>query len=316
MEENGTVMLSLTGYVEVDKYGYVYFMFLLPVFVAILCSNSIIIFLIWIHRNLHEPMYIFIAALSLNSILLTTPIYPKILVDVLSHEQSISYSGCLTLAFFFYSISCSDFLLLLAMAYDRYVSICRPMQYSSIMGKTTVTIFLALAWFLPASQLSVTMVLQSKQKICNTTLEGFYCNVKMLKIHCTTPIYLTLMTLFNLTSISFLPMMLIFVTYIKIFITIYNTQGEVRKKAMDTCLPHVTVLITTFSLMFIDTVITLLGAVIPKRVSLIINLQVLVYNPLCNPVMYGLKMKEIWKHIKRMLCCNHVERKNNKAERK
>ncbi|XP_057679925.1 olfactory receptor 13C3-like [Corythoichthys intestinalis] len=303
MEQNGTIMLSLGGYVEVEKYGYVYFMFLLPVFVVILCSNGIIIFIIWIHRNLHEPMYIFIAALSLNSILLTTPIYPKILADVLSHEQSISYSGCLTLTFFFYSISSSDLFLLLAMAYDRYVSICRPMKYSSIVGKTTVTIFLALAWFLPAFQLSVTMVLQSKQKICQTTLEGFYCNVKMLKIHCATPTYLTLWTLFNLTSTSLLPVLLILFTYIKIFITIYNSHGEVRKKAIDTCLPHVTVLIITFSLMCIDIIIALLGAVLPKRVSLIINLQVLVYNPLCNPIMYGLKMKEIRKHIKRMLLC-------------
>ncbi|XP_057679924.1 olfactory receptor 10J4-like [Corythoichthys intestinalis] len=301
MERNGTVMLSLGGYVEIEKYRYVYFLFLLPLFVVILCSNGIIIFLIWIHRKLHEPMYIFIAALSLNSILLTTPIYPKILVDVLSHKQIISYSGCLTQAFFYYSVSASDFLLLLAMAYDRYVSICRPMQYSSIMGTTTVTIFLALAWFLPAFQMSVSLVLQSKQKICNTTLEGFYCNVKMLKIHCSTPIYLTVWALFNLTCITFLPMLLILITYIKIFITIHNSHGEIRKKALDTCLPHVTVLIITFSLLSIDIIIAFLGAVLPKRVSLIFNLQVLVYNPLCNPIMYGLKMKEIWKRIKRML---------------
>nr|XP_061809808.1 olfactory receptor 10J5-like [Nerophis lumbriciformis] len=302
MERNETVMLSLGGYVEVDKYGYVYFMFLLPVFVAILCSNSIIIFLIWIHRNLHEPMYIFIAALSLNSILFTTPIYPKILMDVLFHEQSISYSGCLTQAFFFYTLSSSDLFLLLAMAYDRYVSICRPLQYSSIMGTTTVTIFLALAWFVPALQMSVTMVLQSKQKICNFSLEGFYCNVRMLKIHCTTPIYLAVWSVLNLTNISILPMLLILITYIKIFITIYNSHGEVRKKAIDTCLPHVSVLIITFSLMSIDIFVALLESVLPKSVSLILNLQVLVYNPLCNPIMYGLKMKEIWKHIKRMLC--------------
>nr|XP_061809867.1 olfactory receptor 4B13-like [Nerophis lumbriciformis] len=301
MEQNGTVMLSLGGYVEVEKYGYVYFLFLLPLFVVILCSNAIIIFLVWIHRNLHEPMYIFIAALSLNSILLTTPIYPKILVDVLSNEQSISYSGCLTLTFFFYSIISSDFLLLLAMAYDRYVSICRPLQYSSLMGTTTVIIFLAFAWLMPAFQLSVTMVLQSKQKICRTTLEGFYCNVKMLRIHCTAPIYMILWSLFNLSSLTFMPMLLIFVTYIKIFIAIHNSHGEVRKKALDTCLPHVTVLIINFSLLSIDTTIAFLGAVLPKRVSLIINLQVLVYNPLCNPIMYGLKMKEIRKHIKRML---------------
>ncbi|XP_077592188.1 olfactory receptor 10J4-like [Stigmatopora nigra] len=315
MEWNGTVVLSFGGFVEVEKYGYVYFMLLFPLYVFMLCSNGIIIVLIWTHRNLHEPMYIFIAALSINSLLFSTVIYPKLLVDVLSNEQVISYQGCLVQSFFFYCLASSDLFLLLAMAYDRYVSICRPLQYSTAMSKVTVRIFLTLAWFVPIFQMTVTIVMQSRQKVCNLMLVGFFCNATMIQIHCTTPSYLSMWTLFTLVNTAAIPMFLIFLTYMKIFINIYNSHGEVRNKAISTCLPHVMVLIMTISLNSLDILIGLLDTVISKKVSLIINMQVLVYNPLFNPIMYGLKMKEIWKHLRRLLLCrSHVGRKNIGAE--
>ncbi|XP_077481005.1 olfactory receptor 10AG1-like [Stigmatopora argus] len=315
MEWNGTLVLSFGGFVEVEKYGYVYFLLLFPLYVFILCSNGIIIFLIWTHRNLHEPMYIFIAALSLNSILFSTVIYPKLFVDVLSNEQVISYWGCSVQSLFFYSLGSSDLLLLLAMAYDRYVSICRPLQYSTAMSKVTVRIFLTLAWFVPVFQITAIMVMESKQKVCNRTLSGFFCNATITQIHCTSPIYLRVWTLFVVVNTAVIPMFLILLTYMKIFMNIYNSHGEVQNKAISTCLPHVTVLIMTISLMTIDIIIGLLETVISKKVSLIINLQVLVYNPLFNPIMYGLKMKEIWKHLRRLLLCrSHVEKMNTGAE--
>uniref|UniRef100_A0A3Q2YYZ3 Olfactory receptor n=1 Tax=Hippocampus comes TaxID=109280 RepID=A0A3Q2YYZ3_HIPCM len=279
---------------------YVYVMFFLALYVLILCSNCIIICLIWIHRNLHEPMYIFIAALSLNSLFFSTAIYPKLVVAVLSNQQSVSYSGCLVQVFFFYSLGSSDILLLLAMAYDRYVSICRPLQYASTMGTTCVSICLASAWFVPVCLMSVTVVVQSKQKICSVTLTGIICNATMMNIHCTLPKFLAMWTLFTLSVMAVIPVLFIFFTYFKIFMVAYHSQGEVWKKAVDTCLPHLIVLLATFSLMTFDIIIGLLESVLPKNVRLILTLQTLVYNPLLNPIIYGLKMTEIRKHIKRL----------------
>ncbi|XP_077592189.1 olfactory receptor 11A1-like [Stigmatopora nigra] len=308
MEQNITIMLNLGGYVGVEKYGYVYFIFLFSLYVFILCCNGIIIFVIWTHKNLHEPMYIFIAVLSLNSILFTCVIYPKLFVDVLSNEQTISYERCLVQAFFFYTLTNSDLILLLVMAFDRYLSICRPLQYSSTMNTTNVSIILSLAWFVPAFQMAVTMILQSKQGICNSTLEGFYCNVKMVKIHCRAPMYLTAWSLFNLITSSILPLLLVLITYIKIFVTIYQSHGEVRKKAIETCSPHLIVLFTLLSLISFDFTIGHLDSILPKSINLIMSLQMLVYSPLFNPIIYGWKMKEIWKHIKGLfLCCKDVE---------
>ncbi|XP_061676228.1 olfactory receptor 11A1-like [Syngnathoides biaculeatus] len=308
MEWNGTLMLSLGGYVEIEKYRYVYLMFFMALYVVILCCNCIIICVIWIHRNLHEPMYIFIAALSLNSLVFSTVIYPKLIVDVLSQQQRISYSDCLVQIFLFYSLAGSDLMLLTAMAYDRFVSICRPLQYATTMGVTNVRLVLALVWFWPTCHIVVVTILQSKQKLCNFILGGIFCNTTMMKIHCTLPMLLTVWSLISLINTSVIPMLFILFTYIKIFIVIYHSHGEVRKKAIDTCLPHLTVLLTFSCLLVFDVLIGLLESVLPKTVRLIMSLQIVVYNPLFNPLIYGLKIKEIWKPIKRMLfCCNHDE---------
>ncbi|XP_061676324.1 olfactory receptor 4D6-like [Syngnathoides biaculeatus] len=309
MEWNETLMLSLGGYVEIEKYRYVYMMFFMALYVLILCSNCVIICVIWIHRNLHEPMYVFIAALSLNSLMFSTAIYPKFIADVLSQQQRVSYSVCLVQIFFFYSSAGSDLMLLSVMAYDRYVCICKPLQHANTMSKTTLRFFLTLAWFLPAFHVSVAVIIQSKQKICNFTLGGIFCNTTMVKIHCTTPMSLSVWMLITLINTSLIPMLFILFTYIKIFTVIYHSHGEVRKKAVDTCLPHLIVLLTFSCLLVFDVLIGLLGAVLPKTVRLTMSLQMVVYNPLFNPIIYGLKMKEIWKHIKRLLllCCNHDE---------
>ncbi|XP_061676297.1 olfactory receptor 6N2-like [Syngnathoides biaculeatus] len=308
MEWNGTMVLSLGGYVEIEKYRYVYLMFFMALYVLILCCNCVIICVIWIHRTLHEPMYIFIAALSLNSLVFSTVIYPKLIVDVLSQQQTVSYYDCLVQIFLFYSLAGSDLMLLTAMAYDRFVSICRPLQYATTMSKTAVRRFLALAWFWPTCHLVIVTILQSKQKLCNFILGGIFCNTTMIKIHCTTPMYLSVWSLISLINTSLIPMLFILFTYIKIFTVIYHSHGEVRKKAIDTCLPHLIVLLSFFCLLVFDFAIGLLELVLPKTVRLIMSLQIVVYNPLFNPIIYGWKMKEIWKPVKRMLfCCNHDE---------
>ncbi|XP_061826541.1 olfactory receptor 10K1-like [Nerophis lumbriciformis] len=298
-EFNGT-FITLDGFVEMDKYRYLYFVILLTLYILILCTNCTIICLIWIHRNLHEPMYIFIAALSLNSLLFSTVIYPKLFVDVLSQKQTISYLACLFQYFVYYSFGASDFLLLSAMSYDRYVSICKPLQYPNIMGKRTVIVLLTLAWFLPACELVVATVISSQQKLCDFTMKSIFCNNTMLKLHCVKSEFLKVHGLFMMTNLVVVPVMFILFTYIKIFIVTYRSCAEVRKKAAETCLPHLMVLFSFSCLCLFDVIIARLESGLSKLVRLLMTLQVVVYNPLFNPIIYGVKMKEIWKHIKRL----------------
>ncbi|XP_033471956.2 olfactory receptor 6N2-like [Epinephelus lanceolatus] len=294
--------ITLGGHVEVHKYRFLYFMIMFIVYILIICSNSTIVYLIVIHRNLHEPMYIFIAALLINSVLFSTAIYPKLLTDFLSEKQIISYSACLLQYFLFYTLGGAEFFLLSAMAYDRYVSICKPLQYPTIMRKTTVCIFLALAWFVPACQLVAHTTMSFDEKLCRFTLKAVFCNNSIYKLHCSTSRALTILGLVILLNVSFFPMLFILSTYAQIFRITYQSCRKVRKKAAETCLPHLLVLINFSLLCTYNVIIARLESDITKLANLIMTLQLVLYHPLVNPIIYGLKMKEISKHLKQLLC--------------
>ncbi|XP_030613294.1 olfactory receptor 10AG1-like [Archocentrus centrarchus] len=295
--------ITFGGHVEVEKYRYLYFVIMFTVYILIICSNSTIVWIIMIHKNLHEPMYIFIAALLLNSVLLSTVIYPKLLIDFLSEKQIILHQACLFQVFLFYVLSGSEFLLLTAMAYDRYVSICKPLQYPTIMRRTTVNIFLVLAWFLPAVQVAVPIVRNAITPLCNFILKGIFCNNSVNHLYCVTSSALSVYGLIVLFNGAIFPMLFILFTYTKIIIVAYQSCGNVKKKALQTCLPHVLVLINYSCLLTYDMVMVRLESEFPKTARFVMTLQFVTYNPLCNPIIYGLKMKEISKKLKSLFCC-------------
>ncbi|XP_071328552.1 olfactory receptor 6N2-like [Trachinotus anak] len=302
MDEFNATFITFDGYIELHKYRYLYFVIMCSVYILIICSNSTIIFLIWFHQNLHEPMYIFIAALLLNSILFSTAIYPKILIDFLSEKQIISHSACLLQWFIYYSLGGSEFLLLSAMAYDRYVSICKPLQYPMIMTKKTVSILLFLAWIVPVCQDAAPAVLNATKKLCKYTLKGIVCNSTVYKLYCVGSSALNIYGLVVFVNSVFLPVLFILFTYTRIFLISHRSSREVRTKATQTCLPHLLVLINFTCLSAYDVLLLRMETDFPKTVRFIMTLQIVIYHPLFNPIIYGLKMKEIYKHLKRLFC--------------
>ncbi|XP_072252945.1 olfactory receptor 2T1-like [Leuresthes tenuis] len=304
--------VTFVGHVELYKYRYLYFTVMFIVYILILCSNSIVVYLVYINENLHEPMYIFIAALLLNCLLFSTNIYPKLLIDFLSDKQITSFLLCHFQAFLYYSLSGSELLLLAAMAYDRYVSICKPLQYSTIMRKTTVRNLLVLAWILPACQLVPSIFIMTTLNVCNLTLKAIFCNNAVSKLYCmsSNTLYVIYGVVIILSTILF-PMLFILFTYLKILIISHRSSKIVRKKAAQTCTPHLLVLISFSCLWTYDIVIARLEIDLHKTARLILSLQVILYHPLFNPIIYGLKMQKISKHIKRLFCKLSVSLKTN-----
>ncbi|XP_028992688.1 olfactory receptor 2M5-like [Betta splendens] len=299
-QEFNVTYLTLDGHMELHRFRYLYFTVVLTVYVLILCSNCTVVYLIWKQPTLHEPMYVFIAALLLNSVLLSTNIYPKLLLDFLSDTQVISFSACLFQFAALYSLIDSEFLLLAAMAYDRYVSICKPLHYQSIMTRRTISIFLTLAWLLPAAEFVAMAAVRAKQRLCGFTLQVIFCNNSIYKLFCETSAAVSFYGIFILLNMVACPVLFILFTYARILLICYHSCGEVRRKAAHTCLPHLLVLGNMFFLVTFDVITVRLEANIPKMARLILTLQLILYNPLFNPIMYGLKMKEISKHLKKL----------------
>ncbi|XP_047455971.1 olfactory receptor 10K1-like [Mugil cephalus] len=292
--------LILEGYVDMNKYRYLYFVIMFTAYVLILCSNSTIVWLIVVHRSLHEPMYMFIAGLLTNSVLFSTLIYPKILIDILSEKPTMLYSVCLFQWFAYYSLAGAEFFLLAAMAYDRYVSICKPLQYATIMRKKNVNILLVLAWLLPTCQVGVPISMNANKKLCKFTFKGILCNSTVYKLHCVSSTFLNIYGLIAFVNIILLPLLFILFTYIRIFIITYRSCREVRRKAAQTCLPHLIVLLNFSCLSAYDVLLLRLEVDFPTIVRFIMTLQIILYHPLFNPVIYGLKMKAIYQHLRKL----------------
>uniref|UniRef100_M4A238 Olfactory receptor n=1 Tax=Xiphophorus maculatus TaxID=8083 RepID=M4A238_XIPMA len=259
---------------------YFYFFIVLTVYILTVCSNATILYLIWIHKNLHEPMYIFIAALLFNGLLYSTNIYPKLLIDFLSEKPIISYSACLLQFFMFYSFGGSEFLLLAAMAFDRYVAICKPLRYRNIMRRSTVT------------------------KLCTFNLEGIFCNNTIYSLQCVRSTTLALFCMdsrapyitygaFIALNTIVLPLAFILFTYTKILIISLRGSGDTRRKAARTCSPHLLVLVSFSCLCSYDVVAARLEVDLDRTARFVMTLQVVLYHPLFNPIIYGLKMGEI-----------------------
>uniref|UniRef100_A0A8C5DDH7 Olfactory receptor n=1 Tax=Gouania willdenowi TaxID=441366 RepID=A0A8C5DDH7_GOUWI len=291
--------ITLGGFEGMENYRYLYFILVLTLCILSIYSNAIIVYIIWEHQNLHESMYIFIAAFSVNSLLVSINIYPKLLIDFLSEKQTVSYSVCLLQYFLCYCLGIVDLLLLAAMAFDRYVSICKPLVYPNIMTNRTVVVVLVFAWFVPASQMSVSTVLSAKQKVCHFVIKGFFCTNSIFKLHCVNS---KVISVFGLVSCMFIlgicPVFFVLFTYARILFIVYKSSNDVRQKAAETCLPHLLVLLcfTALGTYDVETVNAVYSSLISKVV-------VVLYNPLFNPIIYGFKMKEIFKRLKKLFCC-------------
>ncbi|XP_029967928.1 olfactory receptor 11A1-like [Salarias fasciatus] len=300
--ETNITYITIGGYVDLPKYRYVYFVGIFIVYISILLCNFTVVYLICKHKNLHEPMYIFIAALLVNTVVYSTNIYPKLLSDILSSNLVVPYSGCLLQFFIFYTLACSEFLLLTVMSYDRYVSICEPLQYQTVMKTSRVCLFLGFAWTVPALLMMVPVVLSADMKLCQFTLNSVICNNAMYSLHCQGS---TARSVFGATALVLtvlFPVLFIVFTYSRILVISYRSCKEVRRKAAQTCLPHLLVLISFSILCSYDVITARLGSQLSKTVRLLMTMQAFLYHPLFNPLIYGLKMSEISKHLKRLLC--------------
>lgn len=141
-----------------------FFFFFLCAYLFMLCSDSLVVYVICSQRSLHHPMFVFVTAVLMNSVAGSTVFYPKLLVDLLRGVRSVQVTlrVCMCEAWLLYSLGTSSFLLLAAMSFDRYVSICRPLLYTVVMSPATVLALLLLCWLLPVGLVGTAVLLASR----------------------------------------------------------------------------------------------------------------------------------------------------------
>ncbi|KAM4014651.1 olfactory receptor 6N2-like [Anomaloglossus baeobatrachus] len=283
----------ILGFPELNGTQGLVFTLLSIIYVFTLSGNVLVITLICTYRHLHVPLYIFVAILSFLEIWYTGVTIPKMLTNLLN-DKMISYFGCLLQIYFLHFLGITETYLLTAMAYDRYMAICNPLRYPSIMTNSCCFQIAACCWvvgfFGPLTQI----ILLSRLSFCKSNkVEHIFCDfTPLINLACSdTSTNVTVDFAIN-SFLLFLAFACIITSYVKIISAVLKIKTAVgRKKAFSTCGAHLTVVLLFFvSVGFMYVRLTNNPSVNFDRVMAVIYS---VLTPMCNPIIYSLRNREI-----------------------
>ncbi|XP_056425013.1 olfactory receptor 11L1-like [Hyla sarda] len=278
------------------------FCLFLVVYCLIICGNLLIITLVSTSKNLHTPMYYFISHLSISDILLSTDIVPNMLHILLNNGGTMTFIGCMAQFYFFCTSEVFECLLLAVMSYDRYVAICNPLRYSSIMTSAHCEMLTTSCALLGSSIILIYIITITKLSFCGSNIIGhLFCDVvPLLKLACSDTFIVQLEIYIQSILLVFIPTIIIVVSYTYIVLAILRIPSNTgRQKAFSTCSSHLIVVSIFYGTLFGVYVVPGKGQTV--TMSKILSLLYTVFTPLVNPIIYSLRNKNITKAIKETL---------------
>ncbi|XP_075715773.1 olfactory receptor 10A7-like, partial [Rhinoderma darwinii] len=272
---------------------------LLVVYCGTICGNLLIITLVSISQNLHTPMYFFILQLSISDILLTTTIVPNTLRIILSNGGTITFINCLTQFYFFGVSEAFECFLLTVMSYDRYVAICNPLRYTSIMTSGHCVILTSICWLFGLFIILINTITTSELSFCGPNIiDHFFCDlVPLLEMSCSDTSIIQLEVYLQSIPIVIIPTTIIGMSYTYIILAILRIPSSTgRQKAFSTCSSHLVVVSIFYWTLFSVYVFPTKGQT--ATMSKILSLLYTVITPFINPIIYSLRNKDIKKAVK------------------
>ncbi|XP_030043559.1 olfactory receptor 11H6-like [Microcaecilia unicolor] len=298
-EVNEFILYGLT--ISKGSQAALFTLFLL-LYSLILIGNIAIIVLVWSNTSLHKPMYIFLGNLSFLEIWYTTTTIPKMLSGLLSKINSISFKGCFTQFYFFFSCGATEHLLLTVMGYDRYLAICHPLRYNTLMSNNKCYIFIASCWIFAFCWASFLVITISKLPFCGPNkINHFLCDPgPLLELSCVRYLRTELTITLYIALLVFTTFVFTFVSYAFIIQTILKIPSSSgRSKAFSTCASHFTVVSIFYGCVMYMYIRP--SGNHPFPIDKVIAVFYTVVTPLLNPVIYTLRNKEALEAVKKAM---------------
>ena len=277
------------------------FSLVLGIFTMALLANTLMVLLIYLDMRLHTPMYFLLSQLSLMDLMLICTTVPKMAHSYLSGRKSISVAGCEAQIFFYVSLSGAECFLLAVMAYDRYVAICYPLQYPSLMNWKLCRLMAASSWFLGVFDGIVDVAVTLSFSYCSQAISQFFCDVPALPhlSHKDTSTFETLIFI-CCEVMLLLPLSLINISYTRVIITIIHmSSGEGWHKTFTICSSHLIVVGMYYrAAMFIYKRPTSNRSLAQDKM---VSAFYTILTPLLNPLIYSLQNKDVAKVFSKIL---------------
>ncbi|XP_036591870.1 olfactory receptor 4K13-like [Trichosurus vulpecula] len=286
---NEFILLGLTSSWELEIFFFVIFSL---AYTSIMAGNSLIIFMVTFDSHLHcTPMYFLLANLSFLDMTLSTVTVPKMITDFFRERKTISLWGCMAQMFFLHFLGGSEMTLLIFMAVDRYVAICKPLHYTTIMNYRTLIGFMLLSWTVGFVHTMSQMAFTVNLPFCGpNVVDNIFCDLPlMIKLACTDTYILDLLVIADSGLLSLICFILLLVSYTVILLTVHRRSSGGLSKALSTLSAHITVVTLFFGPCIFIYAAPFSNFSVDKFLSVFYS----VITPLLNPIIYTLRNQEI-----------------------
>nr|XP_011722769.1 olfactory receptor 4X2 [Macaca nemestrina] len=287
------IFLGLSPSQEVQRVCFLIFLFL---YTAIVLGNFLIVLTVTTSRSLGSPMYFFLSFLSFVEICYSSTTAPKLISDLLAERKAMSWWGCMAQLFFLHFFGGTEIFLLTVMAYDRYVAICKPLSYATVMNRQVCAVLVGRAWAGGFVHSFAQILLVFHLPFCGpNVINHYFCDLlPFLKLACFDTFLIGLLIVANGGTLSVVSFGVLLASYMVILLHLRTQSSEGRRKALSTCGSHVTVVILFFGPCIFIYLRPSTTLPIDKVVAVLYTLM----TPFLNPVIYSLRNAEMKKAMK------------------
>ncbi|XP_036041986.1 olfactory receptor 4C16-like [Onychomys torridus] len=260
-------------------------------YMGTLLGNFLIITTIKTSQALGSPMYFFLFYLSLSDTCFSTTVAPRTIVDSLRKEASISFSECILQVFTFHLFGSLEIFILILMAVDRYVAICKPLHYMTIMNRQVCGMLVAIVCVGSCVHSSVQIFLALSLPFCGPNeIDHYFCDLQpLLKLACSDTYVINLLLVANSGTLCTVSFLMLMVSYVIILYSLRNHSAEGRKKALFTCVSHIIVVI----LFFVPCIFIYTRPATTFPMDKMISVFYTICTPFLNPLIYTLRNAEV-----------------------
>ncbi|XP_030042570.1 olfactory receptor 10G7-like [Microcaecilia unicolor] len=297
--ETRVTQFILLGFSSNPDLQIVLFVFFLVMYLGTIAGNLLIMITIYVDSQLHSPMYFFLSNLSFIDVFFSTVTIPRALVNFLSPSKAISFRDCIAQLFFLHFIGGTECLHLSLMAYDRYVAICHPLRYTTIMNPRACLLLVVSTWTLGLIHAFAQVFPTIHMPFCGPNkIDHFFCETHALYLLvCSSSLFIEIVDMVNSGFLTLSCCLVVFISYTYIISTVLKIRSaEGRQKAFSTCASHVLVVTIHFG----SSVFIYLRPSVTFAADKPLSVFYAIVTPFLNPFIYTLRNKEVKKAMKKL----------------